>query len=76
MTAQGDGRLHEIEGFRAVLQYVAEAPARVQAWLRGNGVSFKDLDDRWQRVGFSLYNEILDMAAKAKDVLDEEEEMA
>ena len=76
MTAQGDGHLGEIERLRMVLQYVAEAPARVQAWLRANGVAFKDLDDRWQRVGFSLYTEIVEMAAEAKDVLDEGEEMA
>ena len=62
MTAQGDGRLDEIEGLRVVLQYVADAPARVQAWLRAHGVAFDDLDERWQRVGFSLYNEIVEMS--------------
>lgn len=74
MTAQGDVRLDEIERLRVVLQYVADAPTRVQAWLRAHGVAFEDLDDRWQRVGFSLYNEIVEMSAKAKAVLDEGEE--
>ena len=73
MTAQGDVRLDEIERLREVLQYVADAPTRVQAWLRAHGVAFENLDDRWQRVGFSLYNEVLEMSAKAKAVLDEEE---
>ena len=58
---------------REVLQHVADAPARVQAWLRAHGVVFKDLEDRWQRVGVSLYNEIVEMSALAKAVLDEEE---
>ena len=61
---------------REVLQYVADAPTRVQAWLRAHGVTFEDLDDHWQRVGFSLYSEIVGMSALAKAVLDEEEEMA
>lgn len=74
MTGQGEGRLDEIERLRVVLQHVADAPARVQAWLRAHGVAFDDLDERWQRVGFSLYNEIVDLAATAKDVLDEGEE--
>ena len=58
---------------REVLQHVADAPARVQAWLRAHGVVFEDLEDRWQRVGVSLYNEIVEMSALAKAVLDEEE---
>lgn len=58
---------------REVLQYVADAPTRVQAWLRAHGVAFENLDDRWQRIGVSLYNEIVEMSTLAKAVLDEEE---
>lgn len=56
----------------AFLATVRDRPAREREMMRRNGFVFDNLDDRWQKLAFTLYTDVCDLSARADELLDEE----
>lgn len=61
----------EVGQLRAVLEAVANAPSVVQEMMRRNGLKIDNLDEPMQKLAFSLYTDLVSLAAVAQAALDE-----
>jgi hypothetical protein len=55
-------RYNEAEG---LLQDITKAPQEMQEMMRREGFAINNLDDRWQKLAFTLYTRIVSMATGA-----------
>ena len=56
---------------RRALERIAEQQTKTIDWLRANGIVFDNLDDHWQKVAFSIYNDLCEVDTWAHDALGE-----
>jgi len=58
----------------AFLTRVKEQVVKDQEMMRANGFVIDNLDDRWQKLAFTLYTDIASLSADAGQLLEEMEE--
>lgn len=55
------------------LEFAETATERTQAWMRKNGIIFDSVtdtpEDRWQKIAFSIYTDLVEVAEKARAAL-------
>jgi len=57
----------DIKGF---LEKVKNQPYQCQAMMRQNGFVIDNLDDRWQKLAFTLYTDIVGLSSAAEQILE------
>ena len=55
------------------LEFAKDAPKHTQEWLRKNDIKFTNLKSHWQKVGFSIYTDLCEVADTAVVALEESE---
>lgn len=60
--------MDKIDGF---LQEVLDAPINIQVIMRNHGLAFTDLDDPMQKLAFTIYTDLVELALKAENLLEE-----
>ena len=48
---------------------VKDTPARERDMMRRNGFVFDNLDDRWQKLAFTLYTDLVELSERADEIL-------
>lgn len=62
----------EWDNIEELLRQMASRPEQIQLLMRNRGIVIKDHDDPMEKFAFTLYSEIVSLAAKARVILDEE----
>lgn len=55
----------------AFLAMVRDKCQEEQDKMRSNGFVIDNLDDRWQKLAFTLYSDIAEMSMRAKQLIEE-----
>jgi hypothetical protein len=62
--------LDELADAVAALERIIEVQPRMIETLRSNGIVFDDLDEHWQKVAFTIYNELCEIDRDARAALE------
>jgi hypothetical protein len=73
-TTAGADTLAHIKGLEGLLREITQAPQRMQDMMRREGFAIDNLNDRWQKLAFTLYTEIVSMATEADACLKDSEQ--
>lgn len=61
----------ECERYKEALEKIGAKQQETLATLRANGIVFDDLSDHWQKVAFTIYNNLCEMDTWAHQALDD-----
>jgi len=64
-SSLGASTLEYIRGLEGLLRDITQAPQEMQDMMRREGFAIDNLDDRWQKLAFTLYTRIVTMATEA-----------
>ncbi len=67
----GADMLAYIKGLEGLLREFTHTPQEMQEMMRREGFAIDNLDDRWQKLAFTLYAQIVSMATEADNYLKE-----
>ena len=60
--------------WKAVLEFAAEQPEDARTIMRRNGFILDNLKEPWQKLAFTLYSMLVEVAVKAEAILEEIQE--
>lgn len=60
----------DVNDIKEFLEYVAKSPYEMQEVMVKNGFVINDLNDRWQKLAFTLYTRIVSLSSRAGVLLE------
>ncbi len=57
------------EAIRDALEFALEAPSEIQKIMKDNNLVINDLDDKMQKLAFTIYTKLVAVADKAERTL-------